>query len=208
MILFFPRNVYTTVNLFPVGDIRKECYKVQHDSENMIKWKQYFAVLILFNTWQYWSSSLLYVHIMISMAKPLWSRGHTMLLQLQNCTLWYQWGSSGVWNKPLRSPGPTKALIIEASFFCVFVHLDPHFGSKSNSKSQMTITFDCVRLHCFECACELCILCVCVMSSFLCRTKFSRCVKKEKKNKCVRRRLWAWCFFDWHPATGKVFYSF
>lgn len=85
-----------TVNLFPVAGILKECYKVQRDSENTIKWKQYIAVLILFNTQQYWSSSLLYVHIMINMAKPLWSRGHTMLLQLQNCTLWYQWGSSGV----------------------------------------------------------------------------------------------------------------
>lgn len=42
--------MYTTVNLFPVSGILKECYKVQHDSENKIKWKQYIAVLIIFST--------------------------------------------------------------------------------------------------------------------------------------------------------------
>lgn len=150
---------------------------------------------------KYWSLFLC-AHIMISVAK---CRGHTMPLLLQNCTLWYQRGSSGVWNKLLCSPGPTEALIIEASF-CVFVHLDPHFGFKF----KMNLTFDCVYPY-FEC--DLWMLCI--LLSFLCTTKFCRWVKKKNYNK-VCEKVTVTCvlllsfvsFFDWRSTTGKAFYRF
>lgn len=65
------------------------------------------------------------------------------------------------------------------------LHLDPHFGFKS----QINKTFDCERLRCFEHACELCILPVCVLPSLRCGTKFSKaCEEKKQQKKCVRKK--------------------
>lgn len=48
-------------------------------------------------------------------------------------------------------------------FLCVFARLDPHFWIPIPYEYNI---FDCVRLHNFECACELCILCACILPSF------------------------------------------
>lgn len=69
-------------------------------------------------------------------------------------------------------------------------------------------------LHSFECACELSIWHVCIFFYFPCRTKFSRCVEKQKKQtKNAYVRKWPqpcvflsfFLLFGWHPWTGKAF---
>lgn len=97
---------------------------------------QYIAVLIIF--------SIVCPHYDQHGQATLVPRTYDAVTATELCTV-IPVRQLGSLNKLLRSPGPTEALIIEASF-CVFVHLDPHFGYKS----QMNITFDCVRLHSFE----------------------------------------------------------
>lgn len=134
----------------------------------MLAWQwKYHMIKKGSNTSQYWSASPLYVHVTTGTAKPLRSSGHVVLFPLQNCTLWYQWGSSA---QELKLTSPLSRTNWSFNYWglslCVFVHLDPYF----ESKFQMTITFDCVHLPSFECACELCILCG--LPTFLCRTKY------------------------------------
>lgn len=90
--LFISWKTHLTVNIVPVSSIPRELCDIQPDSEN-IKWSN------ASNTSQYWWSSLLYVHIMIKMAKDTGCpRNIRCCYSLQNCTLWYRWGSLGVEN--------------------------------------------------------------------------------------------------------------
>ncbi len=96
----------------------KSVIKYSMTAKNMIKWKQYMAVLIIFSTVcprydQHGQATLVPRTYDAVTATELYTV--IPVRQLRS------------WNKLLRSPGPTEALIIEASF-CVFVHLDPHFG--------------------------------------------------------------------------------
>lgn len=140
-----------TVNLFPVSGVLNECHEIQHDSENMINWKQYIAVLITFST----------------VCPPSDQHGQATLVPRTYDAVTATELHTVIPVRQLKqTPGPTEALIIEASS-CVFVHLDS-------------------RLHRFR-VCKL-VYVYCVLPSFLCRTKFSRCVKKEKQTKKCGRK--------------------
>lgn len=152
-------EAYMTVNHFPVSGILKECHKIQHDSENMIKaiHRSIDHLLYCVSTWSAWLS-----HSGPEDNAVTATELYTVIpvRQLRSC------------KKLLRSPGPTEALIIEASFR-VFVHLD-------------------FMIHSFEYACEWCILC---FAFFPLQNKVQWLCKERKTKKCVRKWLWAWFFF-------------
>lgn len=144
------------------------------------------------NTSQYWSFSQLYVHIMISVAKPLRSQGHTMLLtatELYTVIPVRQLGGLKQTPPLSRTNWSFNYWGLSLCVCCIWIHI-------LGFNSQMNKTFDCERLRYFENACELCIFPVCVLPSLCCRTKFCKRVKKKKTTKkvCEKEKE---CEHDW-----------
>lgn len=142
------------------------------NSENMIKLKQYIAVLIIFSTVcprydQHGQATLV-------------QRTYDAVTDTELYTV-IPVRQLGSWNKLLRSPGPTEALIIEASF-CVFVHRD-------------------LRILGFEYVCILC------FAFFALQNKVQQ-VCKERKTKKVCEKLTVcmiYLFLTGIPQLAKCF---
>lgn len=191
--LFFPSHIYMTVNILPVSSILKELYDIQHDSENII-WSNGS------NTSQYWSSSLLYAHIMIRMAKDMRWCPEDIRCCYSYRTVHCDTGEAAQELKPTPPLSRTN---------WSFNHLRPLFVCVRCCAFGSTFWIQVPHDNNILCVCVCLVLHVnivylCFFLLFLCRTKFSRCVKKERS---VRKweNLQAsllFFFFDWHPTTG------